>query len=82
MKTILEKIEKVQNTIEQLNVDEIEVVNMKFNDVSKDELIQLAVQERLEIDEYPTELGVVYSVTWEVCKQLIVVLETNYLPKI
>ena len=82
MKEILEKIEKVQNTIEQLNIDEIEVVNMKFNDVSKDELIQLAVQERLGIDEYPTELGVVYSVTWEVCEQLTVVLETNYLPKL
>ena len=82
MKEILEKIEKVQNTIEQLNIDEIEVVNMKFNDVSKDELIQLAVQERLKIDEYPTELGVVYSLTWEVCDQLTVVLETNYLPKL
>ena len=82
MKEILEKIEKVQNTIEQLNVDEIEVVNMKFNDVSKDELIQLAVQESLKIDEYPTELGVVYSATWEVCEQLTVVLETNYLPKL
>ena len=81
MKTILEKIEKVQNTIEQLNIDEIEV-SMKFNNVSKDELIQLAVQERLKIDEYPTELGVVYSLTWEVCDQLKVVLETNYLPKL
>lgn len=81
MKEILEKIEKAQNTIEQLNIDEMEV-NMKFNDVSKDELIQLANQENLKIDEYPTELGVVYSATWEVCDQLTVVLETNYLPKI
>lgn len=81
MKTILEKIEKVQNTIEQLNIDEMEV-NMKFNDVIMDELIQLAVQERLKIDVYPTELGVVYSVTWEVFDQLTVVFETNYLPKI
>lgn len=80
MKTILEKIEKVQITIEQLNIDEMEV-SMKFNNVSKDELIQLAVQERLKLDEYPTELGVVYSLTWEVCEQLTVVLETNYLPK-
>lgn len=81
MKTILENIEKAQNTIEQLNIDEIEV-NMKFNDVSKDELIQLADQERLKIDEYTTELGVVYSLTWEVCDKLTVVFETNYLPKL
>lgn len=81
MKEILEKIEKAQNTIEQLNIDEMEV-NMKFNDVSKDELIQLANQENLKIDEYPTELGVLYSVTWEVCDQLTVVLVTDFLPKI
>lgn len=81
MKEILDKIEKAHKAIEQLGIDEI-YVDMKFNDVSKDELIQLAVQERLKIDEYPTELGVVYSVTWEVCEQLTVVLETNYLPKI
>ena len=81
MKEILEKIEKAQNTIEQLNIDEMEV-NMKFNDVSKDELIQLANQENLKIDEYPTELGVLYSVTWEVCDQLTVVLVTYFLPKI
>ena len=81
MKTILDKIEKVHNQIELLDIDEMEIT-MKFNDVSKEEMIQLAVQERLKIDEYPTELGVVYSLTWEVCEQLTVVLETNYLPKI
>ena len=80
MEKILEKIEKAHKAIEQLGIDEM-YVSMKFNDVSKDELIQLAVQERLKIDEYPTELGVVYSLTWEVCDQLTVVLETNYLPK-
>ena len=81
MKTILDKIEKVHKQIELLDIDEMEV-NMKFNDVSKDELIQLAVQERLTIEEYETALGYVYSLTWEVCNQLTVVLETNYLPKI
>ena len=80
MEKILEKIEKAHKAIEQLGIDEMEV-NMKFNDVLKDELIQLAVQERLKIDEYSTELGVVYSLTWEVCDQLTVVFETNYLPK-
>lgn len=81
MKTILEKIEKVHKQIELLDIDEMEV-RMTFNDVDKNDLIQLAVQERLKIYEYPTELGVVYSLTWEVCDQLTVVLETNYLPKI
>lgn len=80
MEKILRKIHKVHEAIEWLAIDEMEV-NMKFNDVSKDELIQLAEQENLKIDEYPTELGVVYSVTWEVCDQLTVVFETNYLPK-
>lgn len=81
MEKILSKIQKVHEAIEWVAIDEMEV-NMKFNDVNKDELIQLAVQERLGIDEYPTELGVLYSVTWEVCEQLTVVFETNYLPKI
>ena len=81
MNKILYKVQKVHEAIEQLEIDEMEV-NMKFNDVNKDELIRLAVQELLMIDRFITELGAVYSITWEVCDQLTVVLETNYLPKI
>lgn len=81
MKNLLEKIEKVQNTIEQLNINEMEV-NMKFTNVDKNELIRFAVHGLFMLDKYETELGVVYSLTCEVCDQLTVVFETNYLPKI
>ena len=80
MEKILDKVEKAHKAIEQLAIDEMEV-NMKFNDVNKDELIQLAVQQKIDIDRYQTELGYIYSSTWKVCDQLIVVLETNYMPK-
>lgn len=80
MKEILNKVEQIEKHIVKWDLVHADIT-VKFDDVDFNELVELSNQENFPFTPTVTQLGTVFSGTWDVNDNLTVVLSTKFLPK-